>query len=180
MVCSGVEQKVPAWWMLQWVDIALPGLGRCKQVTVFFEGGLFRRFLLMGIWSLQSPCRGLMLLSCTSLLAAPWLIFENWATYPPPLLVKTFSLLQDATLEGPKVPMSITQAHIKSTAIVWGSFAMRVSLWDLCLIPCLLSSVLPFKELANQLLGMIARVLQYPLPPLLHLPDPKENRDPFY
>lgn len=160
---SGVEQEVPAWLMLQWADIALLGHGRCSQLTVFFEEGLFRRFLLMGIWSLQSPCRGLMHLYCASLLAAPLLIPENWAAHLPPLLVETFSLLQDATLEGPKVTRFQCQshmAHIKSTAIVQGSFAMRYSLWDHCLIICLLSFALPFKELANQLSGMIASFLK--------------------
>lgn len=163
-VYSGVvEQEAPAWLILQWADIALLGLGRCSQLTVFFEEGLFRRFLLMGVWSLQSPCRGLMNHFCASSLAAPWLILENWALHLPSLLVETFSILQDETLEGPKVTWFQCQSHmthIKSTAIVQGSFAMRSSLWDHCLITCLLSFALPFKELANQLLGMIASFLK--------------------
>lgn len=161
MVCSGVEQKVPAWRMLQWADIALLGLGRCSQVTVFFEGRLFSRFLLMGIWSLQSPCRGLMHLWCASLLAAPWMILENWAAHLPPFLVETLSLLQDTTLEGPKVP-GFRVNHTWPTLRVNCS---RIFCHESLLLGPLsdhlsLSSALPFKELANQLLGMIACLLQ--------------------
>ena len=169
--CGGVEQEVPAWLMLQWADTALPGMftGDCP-----LWGGEGQRVFTIEYLEGTGPL--------SSTFTAPWSIPTNWAVHLSPLLGETISLLQEASLESPKVTPLQGQSHmayIKSTGIVQGSFVLTASLWDHCLITCLLSFALPLTEMGSEFSGMINSLLKCPLPLLLQLFDPGEDRDSF-
>lgn len=118
-----------------------------------------------------------------SLLADPGSIPRNWAVHLQPLWGETFSLLQEALLEMPKVtPCQCLShmAHIWSTGIVQGSFALgspsRTTVWFLL---CNYFFALPFKEPASRFLRNDNQSTAIALSPILHLSDPKKDGETF-